>query len=698
MPAKSKAQQKLMGMVSAAQKGELKNPSAQVAKLAKTMTKKSATDFASTKHKGLPKKVKKENYENKVGMLHIVQKPSDGCSCDKMVHQVDPIAGHSIDPQTIHGIYSTPEEAMKVAESLYKGHMDSMKKLEEKKDTVTKKLTSAINMLEKKRKDCMNMVKENPNDAQSHKAKISEISSQIESLMDKLEKVSKSKKQILEEGDDTLETIIGDLDGGYIKQKDGGYEVRYGYFEELPLSITKKIKDAGFDWEEIETGSEEGGVVYQITKKQISEGKKSDMDGDGDIDSKDYLLKRDAAIKKAKAMKEDNQSSGGTLTIEKKEDGKYYWTFEFLSSGKTFSGSEGLNSKSAAQRDFMTKSRFIKESLPKDGSTIKVGDTSVEIEYTGKNKNYIGYSWKDANGKDNYEETKASDHKDIKSLINTIKGEIRHKKSIKEAVNSIDKVTMDVPLFIRTLEYAKEDAKTDMDLHNVAEKAIALSSEGRTLTMSDYGDIFGDMGSLDEEANKTGFKSGKEFINIKLKNYPKAIAKINQLIAMIGEDKFTIEMAEWVWNFFNNASFEKPVNEITKEKFIKSLNEDDWMQANDESSMAKSQLRSIQSNASKLMSMIGDNEQLDAWVQSKLTKAEDYLNSVEGYITGEKAQAGIVSEEYAPDALLDIILKYVKDTDEAEEYAKSNMSTWPDYVVANVKQDQEYKDYLKKNK
>jgi uncharacterized protein YegP (UPF0339 family) len=554
MPAKSKAQQKLMGMVSAAQKGELKNPSAQVAKLAKTMTKKSATDFASTKHKGLPKKVKKaikENYENKVGMLHIVQKPSEGCSCDKMVHQVDPIAGHSIDPQTIHGIYSTPEEAMKVAESLYKGHMDSMKKLEEKKDTVTKKLTSAINMLEKKRKDCMNMVKENPNDAQSHKAKISEISSQIEGLMDKLEKVSKSKKQILEEGDDTLETIIGDLDGGYIKQKDGGYEVRYGYWEELPLSITKKIKDAGFDWDEIETGSEEGGVVYQITKKQISEGKKSDMDKDGDIDSKDYLLKRDAAIKKAKAMKEDNQSSGGTLTIEKKEDGKYHWMFTFKS-GKTTKSFEGFASKADAQRDFAYRSKYMKE-----------------------------------------------------------------------AFNSIDKVTMDVPLFIRALEYAKEDAKTDMDLHNVAEKAIALSTSGKTLTMADYDAIVGDM---------------------------------------------------------------------------ESLNEDDWMQANDESSMAKSQLRSIQSNASKLMSMIGDNEQLDAWVQSKLTKAEDYLNSVEGYITGEKAQAGIVSEEYAPDALLDIILKYVKDTDEAEEYAKSNMSTWPDYVVANVKQDQEYKDYLKKRK
>jgi len=38
----------------------------------------------------------------------------------------------------------------------------------------------------------------------------------------------------------------------------------------------------------------------------MDEGKKEDVDGDGDIDSKDYLAKRDAAIKKAKGeMKED---------------------------------------------------------------------------------------------------------------------------------------------------------------------------------------------------------------------------------------------------------------------------------------------------------------------------------------------------------------------------------------------------------
>ena len=49
----SKAQQKFMGMVHAAQKGE-KPASKEVAKVAKGMSKKAAKDYAATKHKGLP--------------------------------------------------------------------------------------------------------------------------------------------------------------------------------------------------------------------------------------------------------------------------------------------------------------------------------------------------------------------------------------------------------------------------------------------------------------------------------------------------------------------------------------------------------------------------------------------------------------------------------------------------------------------
>lgn len=55
--AKSKAQQKFMGMVYAAKKGE-KPASKEVAKVAKGMTKKSAKDYAQTKHKGKPEHVK----------------------------------------------------------------------------------------------------------------------------------------------------------------------------------------------------------------------------------------------------------------------------------------------------------------------------------------------------------------------------------------------------------------------------------------------------------------------------------------------------------------------------------------------------------------------------------------------------------------------------------------------------------------
>ena len=61
MPAVSKAQQRFMGMVHAAQKGDMENPSPEVAKAADSMSDKDAKDFASTKHKGLPNKVKKES-------------------------------------------------------------------------------------------------------------------------------------------------------------------------------------------------------------------------------------------------------------------------------------------------------------------------------------------------------------------------------------------------------------------------------------------------------------------------------------------------------------------------------------------------------------------------------------------------------------------------------------------------------------
>ena len=58
MPAKSKSQQRFFGMVRAAQKGDLKDPSPEVADVADDISMKDAKKFAKTKHKGLPEKKK----------------------------------------------------------------------------------------------------------------------------------------------------------------------------------------------------------------------------------------------------------------------------------------------------------------------------------------------------------------------------------------------------------------------------------------------------------------------------------------------------------------------------------------------------------------------------------------------------------------------------------------------------------------
>jgi hypothetical protein len=65
-------------------------------------------------------------------------------------------------------------------------------------------------------------------------------------------------------------------------------------------------------------------------------------------------------------------------------------------------------------------------------------------------------------------------------------------------MNPKDVIKLDVPLFIRLLEYAREDAKDDMDLHRVTENIISLSSIGETLGMIDYEAIIGSPEELNE--------------------------------------------------------------------------------------------------------------------------------------------------------------------------------------------------------
>jgi hypothetical protein len=66
----------------------------------------------------------------------------------------------------------------------------------------------------------------------------------------------------------------------------------------------------------------------------------------------------------------------------------------------------------------------------------------------------------------------------------------------------MDIIKLDVPLFIRLLELAREDVKQDADLHDVAEAVIQLSQQG-PVTMASNEQIVSFM-------NKQGDASPKE--------------------------------------------------------------------------------------------------------------------------------------------------------------------------------------------
>jgi hypothetical protein len=64
-----------------------------------------------------------------------------------------------------------------------------------------------------------------------------------------------------------------------------------------------------------------------------------------------------------------------------------------------------------------------------------------------------------------------------------------------------------------------------------------------------------------------------------------------------------------------------------------------------EGEMAKSELRNTIQNAQELFNMLDDDTQLEAWVQSKLTKANEYIDSVTQYLKYQSLPNPISVEE-----------------------------------------------------
>jgi hypothetical protein len=55
-----------------------------------------------------------------------------------------------------------------------------------------------------------------------------------------------------------------------------------------------------------------------------------------------------------------------------------------------------------------------------------------------------------------------------------------------------------------------------------------------------------------------------------------------------------------------------------------------------EGEMARGELEYTIQNAQEILNSLNDGDELEAWVQSKITKAADYISSVRDYMVGRK--------------------------------------------------------------
>ena len=97
--------------------------------------------------------------------------------------------------------------------------------------------------------------------------------------------------------------------------------------------------------------------------------------------------------------------------------------------------------------------------------------------------------------KENQQKIKEAIRKALMSPIEEMEAE--------EEINSVDyiqnrqpvdynfdsTISLSIPLLLRMMEYAKEDAKTDMDLHFATENMIQLAKTKKSLHMDDYESI-----------------------------------------------------------------------------------------------------------------------------------------------------------------------------------------------------------------
>ena len=126
-------------------------------------------------------------YEDKVGQICIVMKPSPDSSPEDLVHTTHAFGMGQYDPTTIHGIYNDEKEANLVAEAICNELQKYLAEVEKKKGEVSMKLEAAIAKLQKEVNRCMD---------EGNDTKAQETIQKIAELRNKHKMVEASKKEM----------------------------------------------------------------------------------------------------------------------------------------------------------------------------------------------------------------------------------------------------------------------------------------------------------------------------------------------------------------------------------------------------------------------------------------------------------------------------------------------------------------------
>jgi len=209
-----------------------------------------------------------------------------------------------------------------------------------------------------------------------------------------------------------------------------------------------------------------------------------------------------------------------------------------------------------------------------------------------------------------------------------------------EQQDVIDTVTLDVPLFIRMLEYAKEDAADDMDLHDLAEKTIALNKQKGILSMEDYDTLIPPADQIDENVDDMA----KVYWMQQLKQ-----GKIDKLPA---DPKAA---------FLKQMMDDEIQDDVRKYRQERGLEEDlDIGHQDDEPNMLKQELARAAKMVQMLYQKIDKYDKIPGevdfpqWWQKKIIKAKSMLDSAFDYIDGEEKVAQIDAMMMEEKALLNI--------------------------------------------